>query len=88
MFGLLPGEGRLFMHPSLSGTEEHYIADILYYFAEIIHIAGIFAFLYPLTDFITENPAVIFVSREGEKASGIREHADAYRQQAKGGKHL
>ena len=58
------------------------IADILYYFAEIIHIAGIFAFLYPLTDFITENPAVIFVSREGEEASGIREHADAYRQQA------
>jgi len=51
------------------------IGDIGHNFTQHLQISGVFTVFHPGTEQITEDPAEIFMSGVGQKASGISQHS-------------
>ena len=62
------------------------VADIFHHLFQKLQVRRVLPVFHPVSDLIAENPAEIFVAREGEEAAGVGQHADEGGEHADAGK--
>ena len=62
------------------------VADIFHHLFQKLQVCRVLPVFHPVSDLIAENPAEIFVAREGEEAAGVGQHADEGGEHADAGK--
>ena len=62
------------------------VADIFHHLFQKLQVRRVLPVFHPVSDLIAENPAEIFVAREGEEAAGVGQHANEGREHADAGK--
>lgn len=62
------------------------VADIFHHLFQKLQVRRVLPVFCPVSDLIAENPAEIFVAREGEEAARVGQHADEGGEHADSGK--